>query len=54
MDLVTSRKQSNNHKLYFSKSELTKILGCYSVGVSRGSWKDYAINFTKMKQFLHL
>ena len=32
-------------KLYFSKSELSKILNCYSVGVSNGNWKDYALNF---------
>tara|TARA_B100000579_G_scaffold432546_1_gene449578 strand:- start:614 stop:943 length:330 start_codon:yes stop_codon:yes gene_type:complete len=54
MDLVTSRKQSNNHKLYFSKSELTKILGCYSVGVSRGSWKDYAINFYQNEAIFYI
>ena len=36
---------SNNHKLYFSKSELSKILNCYSIGVSNGNWKDYALNF---------
>jgi len=36
---------SNNHKLYFSKSELSKILNCYSLGVSNGNWKDYALNF---------
>ncbi len=35
----------NNHKLYFSKIELTKILNCYSIGVSNGNWKDYALNF---------
>ena len=35
----------NNHKLYFSKSELSKILNCYSIGVSNGNWKDYALNF---------
>ena len=35
----------NNHKLYFSKLELTKILNCYSIGVSNGNWKDYALNF---------
>ena len=36
---------SNNHKFYFSKIELTKILACYSLGVSNGNWKDYALNF---------
>ena len=35
----------NNHKLYFSKIDLTKILNCYSIGVSNGNWKDYALNF---------
>ena len=45
MDSVSSTTISNNHKLYFSKSELTKILNCYSLGVSNGNWKDYALNF---------
>ena len=42
---VSSTSISNNHNLFFSKSELSKILSCYSVGVSNGSWKDYALNF---------
>lgn len=42
---VSSTSIPNNHKLYFSKSEITKILNCYSVGVSNGNWKDYALNF---------
>lgn len=42
---ISSTSVSNNHKLYFSKSELSKILSCYSVGVSNGKWKDYALNF---------
>ena len=45
MASVSSSSSSNNHKLYFSKIELTKILNCYSIGVSNGSWKDYALNF---------
>ena len=45
MDSVTPTSISNNHKLYFSKSELSKILNCYSIGVSNGNWKDYALNF---------
>ena len=45
MGSVSSTSISNNHKLYFSKSELIKILNCYSVGVSNGNWKDYALNF---------
>ena len=42
---ITSPSSSNNNNLYFSKSELSKILNCYSAGVSIGSWKDYALNF---------
>ena len=45
MSLVSPSRQSNNHKLYFSKSEISKILNCYSIGVSKGEWKDYALNF---------
>ena len=45
MDSVSSTSISNNHNLYFSKSELSKILNCYSIGVSNGNWKDYALNF---------
>ena len=44
---LSSDKRFNNSKLFFSKYELQKILSCYSIGVSRGSWKDYAINFNK-------
>ena len=47
MNLVTPRSYINNSKLYFSKSELTKILNCYAIGVSKGNWKDYAIDFNK-------
>tara|TARA_B100000963_G_C22355950_1_gene549408 strand:+ start:24 stop:359 length:336 start_codon:yes stop_codon:yes gene_type:complete len=45
MRSVSSSSFPNNHKLYFSKTELTKILNCYSIGVSKGNWKDYALNF---------
>ena len=45
MDSLSSTSIPNNHKLYFSKSELSKILNCYSIGVSNGNWKDYALNF---------
>ena len=45
MASVTFTSITNNHKLYFSKSELSKILNCYSLGVSNGNWKDYALNF---------
>ncbi len=45
MRSVSSSSVPNNHKLYFSKVELSKILNCYSIGVSKGNWKDYALNF---------
>ena len=45
MTSVSFTSFSNNHKLYLSKSELSNILSCYSLGVSNGNWKDYALNF---------
>ena len=47
MHSLSLGKSINNSKLFFSKSELSKILSCYSVGVSKGNWRDYAINFKK-------
>ncbi len=47
MSLLSSSIKSNNHKLYFSKIELSKILRLYSNGVSKGKWKDYALDFNK-------
>ena len=54
MGLVTSSASTNNHNLYFSKDELAKILNLYSKGVSRGEWKDYAINFNKNNAFFYI
>ena len=45
MNLLSSVKIIDNSKLFFSSVELSKILACYSLGVSRGSWKDYSIYF---------
>ena len=42
---LTSSSLYHNSKLFFSKKELSKILSCYSLGVTRGNWKDYNINF---------
>ena len=47
MGSLSSTYISNNHKLYFSRSELSKILDCYSLGVSNGNWKDYTLDFKK-------
>ena len=54
MSLVTSSLKSNNHNLYFSKDELSKILNLYSKGVSRGQWKDYALKFNKHNAFFYI
>ncbi len=54
MGLVTSSASTNNHNLYFSKDELTKILNLYSKGVSSGEWKDYAIDFSKNNAFFYI
>ena len=54
MSLVSSSSSSNNHNLYFSKNELSKILNLYSKGVSRGQWKDYAIDFNKNNAFFYI
>tara|TARA_B100000575_G_C23031188_1_gene593701 strand:- start:494 stop:823 length:330 start_codon:yes stop_codon:yes gene_type:complete len=54
MSLLTSSSISNNHNLYFSKDELGKILNLYSMGVSRGEWKDYAIDFDKNNAFFYI
>ena len=45
MNLLPSVRNFHNSKLFFSKNELSKILSCYSIGVSKGNWKDYAIFF---------
>ena len=53
MVLISSVINLHNSNLYFSKYELSKILSCYSLGVSKGNWKDYAIHFSKNElQFL--
>ena len=54
MGLVTSSSSTNNHNLYFSKDELSKILNLYSKGVSSGKWKDYAIDFNKNNAFFYI
>ena len=42
---LTSLSTNHNSKLYFTKHELSKILDCYSIGIIRGNWKDYSINY---------
>ena len=54
MSLVSSSSTSNNHNLYFSKDELSKILNLYSKGVSLGEWKDYALDFSKNNAFFYI
>ena len=47
MNYLSFDNRINNSKLFFSKSEFTKILSCYSYGVSKGNWKDYSFKFKK-------
>ena len=47
MDFLSSVIQIHNSKFFFSRNELNKILNCYSLGVSKGNWRDYAITFGK-------
>ena len=54
MKLLTSAINLHNSKLFFSKEELKKILNCYSLGVSRGNWKDYAIHFSNHKASFYI
>ena len=54
MFLLSSVSKINNSKLYFSRIELNKILSCYSIGVSKGKWKDYAIFFGKQKTSFYM
>jgi hypothetical protein len=35
------------HQVTFTKAELNAILSIYSFQVAKGSWRDYAIDFTK-------
>jgi hypothetical protein len=48
--IQTLRPQPNQpvrHQVTFTKGELNAILSIYSFQVSKGSWRDYAIDFTK-------
>ena len=54
MYILSSDRNFHNSKLFFSRNELTKILACYSIGVSKGNWKDYAIYFGKNEASFYL
>ena len=54
MNLISSVRKFHNSKLFFSKIELSKILSCYAIGVSKGSWKDYAITFSKQEAVFYM
>ena len=38
------RERRVKREIFFSKRELGQILSAYSVGVIKGSWRDYAID----------
>ena len=39
--------QPAKHQVTFTKAELNAIISIYSFQVSKGQWRDYAIDFTK-------
>ena len=39
-----NQNKNDTKKVFFSKSELTSILNLYSKQVSKGHWKDYALD----------
>ena len=54
MSLISSVRKFHNSKLFFTKTELTKILSCYAIGVSKGRWKDYAMTFSKQEAAFYI
>ena len=52
-NLISIKKNNINLKYYFTRNELTKILKYYSLGVARGKWKDYSIDFTTNAAYFH-
>ena len=53
LNLILVKKSNKKHRLYFTKDELTKILQHYAMGVSKGRWKDYSMNFTNNEAFFN-
>ena len=54
MNLISSVRKFHDSKLFFSKIELSKILSFYAIGVSKGSWKDYAMTFSKQEAAFYM
>jgi len=54
VNLISSVRKFHNSKLFFSKIELSKILSCYAIGVSKGSWKDYAMSFNRKEAIFYM
>ena len=50
---ITSKYNDHKSKLYFSRIELNRILEFYSFGVSKGNWKDSAIQFNNNESYFH-
>jgi hypothetical protein len=54
VNLISSVRKFHNSKLFFSKTELSKILSCYAIGVSKGNWKDYAMAFSRQEATFYM
>lgn len=47
VSLTTSRPTSSKHIVTFTRAELNAVMSLYSFQVSKGDWRDYALDFTR-------
>lgn len=56
-DFDTSRHSSQSKKSrigYFSRPELTRILGVYAMRVAQGEWRDYSLDHLEGQAFFSI
>ena len=53
-DSISHKSSNKKLKLYFTKKELTRILQYYSIGVAKGAWRDYSIDFKPNGAYFHI
>ena len=49
IQLPAPGQSPNSHRVTFSRRELDRILGLYGRKVAAGEWRDYAIDFLKVR-----
>jgi hypothetical protein len=47
ISLADYRRNKSAKRVYFSREELSRLVQLYSLHVSRGEWRDYAIDHEK-------